>query len=273
MTVAVEPKTKADQERLEFALHKLSEEDPTFHANLDEESGQTILSGMGELHLEVLTNRLSREFNCQVNVGRPQVVYKETISCLVEVDEKFEKEINGILHSGQVRLKLEPMKRGSDTNQFVSRVTVGILPDNYIRGIEDGIKEATLSGVHSGYPVIDVKTTLIEAPYSEKSSSELGYKIAASMAFKKGCLMASPILLEPIMNVDVVVPEEYTGEIIGELNARGGKVEEILVKGKIRILKALVPLNEMFGYSTALRSATQGRGTFSMQFSRYDSIH
>jgi elongation factor G len=271
MTVAVEPKTKADQEKLPLSLRKLSEEDPTFHVRIDEESGQTILSGMGELHLEILTNRLSREFNCQVNVGKPQVLYKETISSPVVVEEKFEKELIATLHCGQVLLKLEPAKRG-DGNQFISRVGIDVLADAYITAIEDGVKEAMLSGVLSGYPVLDVKTTLMEAPYSEKISSELGYKIAASMAFKKGCLMASPVLLEPIMKVDVVVPEEYTGDIIGDLNARGGKVEEITVKGKIRTMIALVPLKEMFGYSTVIRSATQGRGTFTMQFSHYDSM-
>jgi elongation factor G len=271
MTVAVEPKTKADQEKLSVALRKLSEEDPTFHVEFDEESGQTILSGMGELHLDILTNRLSREFNCQVTVGRPQVVYKETISTSVEVEEKFEKEINGIVHCGQVHLKLEPARRGEGI-QFSSTIPPDVLPDAYIMAIEEGIKEATLSGVHSGYPVVDLKVTLMDAPFVENSSSELGYKIAASMTFKKGCQMASPILLEPIMRVDVVVPEEYTGEIIGDLNARGGKVEEITAKGKIRIITSLVPLKEMFGYSTALRSATQGRGTFTMQFSHYDTI-
>ena len=271
MTVAVEPKTKADQEKLPLSLRKLSEEDPTFHVRIDEESGQTILSGMGELHLEILTNRLSREFNCQVNVGKPQVLYKETISSPVVVEEKFEKELIATLHCGQVLLKLEPAKRG-DGNQFISRVGIDVLADAYITAIEDGVKEAMLSGVLSGYPVLDVKTTLMEAPYSEKISSELGYKIAASMAFKKGCLMASPVLLEPIMKVDVVVPEEYTGDIIGDLNARGGKVEEITVKGKIRTMIALVPLKEMFGYSTVIRSATQGKGTFTMQFSHYDSM-
>jgi elongation factor G len=271
MTVAVEPKTKADQEKLPLSLRKLSEEDPTFHVRIDEESGQTILSGMGELHLEILTNRLSREFNCQVNVGKPQVLYKETISSPVVVEEKFEKELIATLHCGQVLLKLEPAKRG-DGNQFISRVGIDVLADAYITAIEYGVKEAMLSGVLSGYPVLDVKTTLMEAPYSEKISSELGYKIAASMAFKKGCLMASPVLLEPIMKVDVVVPEEYTGDIIGDLNARGGKVEEITVKGKIRTMIALVPLKEMFGYSTVIRSATQGRGTFTMQFSHYDSM-
>jgi elongation factor G len=271
MTVAVEAKTKADQEKLAQSLKKLSEEDPTFHVQFDVESGQTILSGMGELHLDILTNRLSREFNCQVNVGRPQVVYKETISTSAEVQERFEKEINGILTIGQVRLKLEPTRRGEGI-KFTNTLPAEIFPDTYVKAIEEGIKESTLSGVLSGYPVIDVKIILIDAPYIENRSSELGYKIAASMAFKKGCLMASPILLEPIMKVDVVVPEEYTGEIIGDLNARGGKVGEIAAKGRIKILSSLVPLKEMFGYSTALRSSTQGRGTFTMQFSHYDKI-
>jgi len=269
MTVAVEPKTKADQEKLVLSLKKLSEEDPTFHAKFDEESGQTILSGMGELHLEILNNRLSREFNCQVTVGRPQVVYKETVSASVEIEEKFERELNGIMHFGQVHLKLEPMRRGEGI-QFVNKIPANTLPDAHIIAIESGVKEATLSGVLSGYPMIDIKIVLIDAPYRENSSSELGYKIAASMAFKKGCLMASPILLEPIMKVDVVIPEEYTGETIGDLNARGGKVEEIVAKGKMRILSSLVPLKEMFGYSTSLRSSTQGKGTFTMQFSHYD---
>ena len=269
MTVAVEPKTKVDQEKIDSALKKLSEEDPTFHVIFDEESGQTILSGMGELHLEILANRLSREFNCQVTVGKPQVVYKETISSTVEVEEKFEKEINGTVHCGQVRLRLEPAERGEGIH-FVSRLTDELLADDYVKAIEDGIREATLGGVLSGYPVVDLKATLIGAQHTEKMSSELGYKIAASMAFKKGCFMASPILLEPIMKVDVVIPEDNTGEIIGDLNARGGKVEEITAKGKIIILAALVPLKQMFGYSTDLRSATQGRGTFTMQFSHYD---
>lgn len=269
MSLAVEPKTKADQERLEPALRKLTEEDPTFHAHLDEESGQTILSGMGELHLEILTSRLEREFNCHVNVGKPQVVYKETITTIAEIEEKFEREINGIIHSVQVRLRVEPTKRG-EGNQIINVIPKEMINDSYIVAMENGIKESQLSGVHSGYQVIDVKTTILSASILEKGFSEICYKVAASLAFKRACLLAKPVLLEPIMKVDVVVPDEYTGEIIGDLNARGGKLIEVTAKGKTRIITAHVPLREMFGYSTTLRSATQGRGLFSMQFSHYD---
>jgi elongation factor G len=224
---------------------------------------------MGELHLDVLVTRLQQDFDVQVNVGKPQVVYRETISQPIEVEGKFEKEIGNNFHFGQVKIKLEPLPRGAG-NQFVNSLSEDKIPPQFIGAIEDGVNEALLSGIIAGYPVVDIKVSLIDVIYREGVSSELGYKIAASMGVKEGCEKARAILLEPFMSVEVVVPDEFTGEVISDLNARKGKLENITAKGKISIIKALVPLKKMFGYSTSLRSATQGRGTFTMQFSHYD---
>ncbi len=269
MFIAVEPKATSDQEKLSFALGKLAEEDPTVKINLDEDSGQMIVSGMGELHLEVLMTRLQEDFNVGVKIGKPQVVYRETILLTVKTEGKFEKEIAGENQFGQVFLKLAPLPRGTGIT-FKNCLKEEILPPDLIEAIEEGAREATLSGVVSGYPLVDVQVTLEDARFREGVSSPLGYKIAAANALREGCQKANPVLLEPIMAIEVVVPNEFVGEVIGNLNARGGKVDMIDAKGMISIIDAKVPLKPMFGYTTSLRSLTQGRGSFSMHFSHYD---
>ena len=269
MSIAIEPKTRDDVEKLESALAKLTDEDPTFTVKHDEDSAQMIISGMGELHLDVLVTRLLQDFNVSVNVGKPQVVYRETIAQTVEVESTFDKELGNAFQFGQVKLRLEPLKRGEGT-QFVNNLPAGRIPPEFPGHIEDGVNEALLSGVISGYPVVDIKITLLDATYREGSSSEMGYKVAASMGVKDGCEKAQAVLLEPFMSIEVVAPEEFMGEVISDLSSRKGKLENISTKGKSALIKALVPLKKMFGYSTSLRSATQGRGTFTMQFARYD---
>jgi elongation factor G len=271
ISVAVEPKTQADQEKLAFSLEKLAEEDPTFKVKQDEETGQTIISGMGELHLEILVSRLLSDFNLSVNVGRPQVVYRETIQDTIESEGKFEREIGGIAHTGYVQLRLEPLDRGEGI-QFVVAIDEGKVPSQYFEAIEEGAREATFAGVIMGYPVVDIRASLINGTYNEHTSSEMAFKVASSMAFREGCSRANPLLLEPIMRVDVVVPTESMGDIISDLNARSGKIEGIQPKGKVNVVTALVPLKRMFGYSTDLRSASQGRATFTMHFSHYDKV-
>ncbi|MBW2107940.1 MAG: elongation factor G [Deltaproteobacteria bacterium] len=269
ISVAVEPKTHADQEKLGQALEKLEAEDPTFRVKQDEETGQTIISGMGELHLEILVNRLKREFNTQVNVGKPQVVYKETIAEVAEATATFDKEIGGVHHFARVGLRLTPRQRGAG-NRFLSRLEQTALPEELIPAIEAGVMESMATGVVLGYPVLDVEASLVDAVYRESLGSALAFKVAASMAFKEGLQGGAPFLLEPIMAVEILVPEGFMGEVINEINARGGKVDNLQPRAGLRIIKATVPLSKMFGYSTALRSATQGRGTFSMHFSHYD---
>ena len=269
MSVAIEPKTRDDFDKLEASLSKLTDEDPTFTVNHDEESTQTVISGMGELHLEVLVTRLLQDFNVNVNVGKPQVVYRETITRPAEAAATFDKELGGTVHYGRVRLRLEPLKRGEGFD-FTHGVSEGGIPPGFFGAVEDGAREALLSGVVAGYPIVDLKITLIEGDYREGASTEIAYKIAASMAVKEGCEKAGAVLLEPIMSMDIVVPEEFIGEVIGDLNARRGKLEGVTPKGKVSMIKALIPLKETFGYSTNLRSVSQGRGTFSMQFSHYD---
>ena len=269
MFIAVEPRATSDQEKLSFSLGKLSEEDPTVKINFDEDSGQMIVSGMGELHLEVLMTRLQEDYNVPVQVGKPQVVYRETILDPVLSEGKFEKEIAGENQFGHVFLKLEPLARGTGI-QFHNNLQEGLLPPDYIDAIEVGVRETTLSGVVSGYPMVDIKATLEDARFREGVSSELAYKIAGATALREGCQKAHPVLLEPIMAIEVVVPNEFVGEVIGNLNARGGKVDMIDAKGMISLIDAKVPLKPMFGYTTSLRSLTQGRGSFSMHFSHYD---
>lgn len=269
MSVAIEPKTRADFDKLESSLAKLTDEDPTFTVKNDEDSTQTIISGMGELHLEVLVKRLLQDFNVTVNVGKPQVVYRETITAPAETEATFEREMGGTLHFGRVRLRLEPLRRGAGF-VFTHALSESVIPVGFFGAIEAGAREALLSGVVAGYPVVDLSITLIEASYREGASTEIAYKIAASMAVKEGCEKAGAVLLEPIMAMDIVVPEEFLGEVIGDLNARRGKLEGVTPKGKVSMIKALVPLKETFGYSTNLRSVSQGRGTFTMQFSHYD---
>jgi len=266
MSVAVEPKTSQDQEKVEDALQKLSEEDPTFHVKVDEDTGQTIISGMGELHLDVLVNRLLTEYRLEVNVGKPQVVYRETIEKEIDASAKFLREIEETRHFGEVFLHLSPYQRGKGI-VFRSGAPEGSLTAEQQTAIEEGVREASTVGVIMGYPLTDLSVTLLKAHTDPDHPSVLALKIAAANALKEGCRKASPILLEPLMEVNVIVPEEFMGEVVGDLKARKSSVEAITPKGRVTVIQALSPLTRMFGYSTSLRSLTQGRGTFSMQFS------
>lgn len=269
ISVAVEPKTHADQEKLDQVLDKFMAEDPTLKLRKDEDTGQTILSGMGELHLEVIISRMQREFNTNVNVGKPQVVYRETIGKEGHASAIFDKEVAGSRHYAEVSLKLFPLERGSE-NRFISEITDETIPDTFIPAIKKGVMEALESGALMGYPVVDVEAVLIGGVYKESLSTELSYTVSASMACKKALMKGQPFLLDPIMSVEVFVPEAFTGDVIGDLNARNGKIESIEHKMGVQVIKVIVPLARMFGYSTSLRSATQGRGTFTMQFSHFD---
>ena len=269
MSVAVEPKTNRDQEKLAESLEKLSEEDPTFHVKLDEDTGQTIISGMGELHLDVLVSRLSTEYNLNVNFGRPQVVYRETVEKEVETSAKFLKEMDEVRHFAEVFLRISPNGRGKGI-EFHSEVPQGILSPEGLLAAEEGIRGGSNVGVIMGYPLTDLRVTLLKANIDPDRPSPLALKIASSNALREGCRKAQPILLEPMMEVNIIVPEEFMGEVVGDLKARKGLVEAIATKGRVALIKAVTPLTRMFGYSTDLRSLTQGRGTFTMQFSRYD---
>ncbi|NOQ95455.1 MAG: elongation factor G [Desulfobacterales bacterium] len=268
ISMAVEPKQVKDQERLIDTLQKIDDEDPTFRFALDEDTGQMIISGMGELHLEVLAQRLRREFSLDVNTGKPQVVYRETISKKATTESVFDREWGGVMHFAGVTIEVSPMDRGTG-NRFVNKCSNPLMTEEFIDSVDEGIREASESGVLMGYPVIDVETTLFDATLKEQSTP-LSFKIVASMAFREACESASPVLLEPIMKVEIIVPEEFVGDVINDLNTRGGKIERITTKGPAKILAAIVPLSNMFGYSTALRSSSQGRATFTMQFSHYD---
>ncbi|MBE0449097.1 MAG: elongation factor G [Actinobacteria bacterium] len=271
ISVAIEPKTKVDQEKLSTALAKLSEEDPTFKVAIDEETGQTIISGMGELHLEIIVDRLMREFKVQANVGRPQVSYRETIGkAIKDVQGRYVRQTGGRGQYGHVVIDLEPIPAGG--YEFVDAVVGGKVPKEYIPAVDKGIQEAMTSGVMAGYPVVDVKVTLHEGSYHPVDSSELAFKIAGSMAFKDAMKKASPALLEPIMTVEVVVPEEYMGDVIGDLSSRRGHILGIEPRAGAQVIRADVPLAEMFGYATDLRSRTQGRATYTMQFKRYQEL-
>ena len=271
ISIAIESKRVQDQEKLMDSLEKLSAEDPTFKFKIDEETGQTLISGMGELHLEIITGRLKREFNVETNQGRPQVVHRESIQKAVEHEELFEKELGGQHHYAGVRISLSPLERGSGFH-FVDRCRSQDLTDIYLNAIREGLEEAATSGPALGYPVIDIEVALLDVKLHELNSSEMAFRVAAAMAFQKACSMADPILLEPIMKTEILVPEEFMGEVIGDLNSRQGKVGEITTRGPLQVLSAKVPLARMFGYSTALRSASQGRGTFTMNFSHYDRL-
>ena len=268
---AIEAKTPADQERLTMALDKLIEEDPTLKVKYEEETAQTIISGMGELHLEIIVDRLSREFNSHVNVGRPRVVYRETIQKKVEMEGIFEKELGEKKHFGHVRLSLAPHKRGSG-NEIINKIDDSIIPAEYYEVIEAGLREAMMNGVLNGYPVIDVEVTITGGSFRESDSSAQGYKIAAATAFRDGCSGADPVMLEPIMMVDIITPSEFMGDVIGDINARRGEIQSVNPKGTVSEIKAKVPLKAMFGYSTDLRSSTQGRAIFSMIFSEYNKV-
>jgi elongation factor G len=269
ISVAIEPKTKADQDRLSTALQKLSEEDPTFHVRSDQETGQTIISGMGELHLEILVDRMKREFKVEANVGRPQVAYRETIRQRVEyVDGKFVRQTGGRGQYGHVVIHLEPNEAGHGF-VFEDKIVGGSIPKEYIGPVEEGVKQALENGVLAGYPVVDVKVSLVDGSYHDVDSSEMAFKVAGSMAIKEAVGRARPVLLEPVMDVEVVTPSEYMGDVIGDLNSRRGKVGGMMQRGEAQVIGASVPLGEMFGYSTKLRSMSQGRAVYSMQFSHY----
>jgi elongation factor G len=267
--VAVEPKTKADQDKLSDALYKLSEEDPTFQKHTDEDTGQTIIAGMGELHLEVLVDRMLREFKVEANVGKPQVAYRETIRDSVhKVEERYVRQTGGRGQYGHVVIDLDPTGPGGGY-EFVDKITGGVIPKEYIPAVDAGIQEALQSGVLAGYPVVDVRATLTFGSYHDVDSSEMAFKIAGSLALKKAARQAKPVLLEPIMAVEVVTPEDYMGDVIGDLSSRRGKVEGMEQRGSSQVIRAQVPLAEMFGYATDLRSRTQGRATYTMQFDSY----
>jgi elongation factor G len=272
ISVAVEPKTKADQDKLATGLQRLAEEDPTFRVRTDEETGQTLIAGMGELHLEIIVDRLKREFNVDANVGRPQVAYRETVGKAVErVDGKFVRQTGGRGQYGHAVINLQPGEQGSGY-EFVDKIVGGKIPREYIPSVDLGIQEAMESGILGGYPVVDIRVELVEGSYHEVDSSEMAFKVAGSMAFKEAMKRAKPTLLEPMMAVEVVTPEEYLGDVMGNLNSRRGRVEHLEPSGNAQSVKAMVPLAEMFGYATDVRSMTQGRATFTMQFDHYEEV-
>ncbi|UCH51127.1 MAG: elongation factor G [Chloroflexota bacterium] len=271
LSMVVEPKSKADQDKLGEAMNKLSEEDPTFKVRTDKETGQTLISGMGELHLEVLIDRMLREFNVKVNVGKPQVAYKETITVPAEIEGRFIRQFGGRGQYGHVWLRLEPVERGSGF-RFVDRIRGGDVPKEYIPAVEAGVREALETGVVAGYPIVDIKATLFDGSFHEVDSSELAFKMAGSIALKDGVRKANPVLLEPIMKLEVVMPAEFLGDVIGDLNSKRGHVEGIETHGETSVVHALVPLAETFGYATILRSLSQGRATYSLEFNCYREL-
>ena len=269
--IAIEPKDKVAQEKMGIALAKLAEEDPTFKAYTNQETGQTIIAGMGELHLDIIVDRLKREFKVECNVGKPQVAYKETIRNKVKVQGKFIRQSGGKGQYGDVWFEMEPLEPGKGV-EFESKIVGGAVPKEYIKPIEQGLREAAETGILAGYPVIDFKASLVDGSYHEVDSSEMAFKIAASMAFKEGCKQAKSVLLEPIMKVEITVPEEYMGDVIGDVNSRRGKMEGMEARNGMQIIRAFIPLAEMFGYATDLRSKTQGRGTYAMEPSHYEEV-
>lgn len=271
ISIAIEPKTKADHERLSASLQKLAQEDPSFRVRVDEETGQTIISGMGELHLEIIVDRLLREFKVEANVGKPQVAFKETITGKAEQEGKYIRQTGGRGQYGHVYLRVEPNEVGKGF-EFVNSIVGGSIPREFIPAVQKGIKEAMEGGILAGYPMVDVKAELFDGSYHEVDSSEIAFKIAGSMAFKDACRKAGTVLLEPQMDTEVVSPDDFMGDVIGDLNARRGKVLNMTPRGNMQVIKALVPLSQMFGYATDLRSRTQGRATYSMQFSHYEQV-
>ena len=271
MSIAIEPKTKVDQEKLGMSLQKLAIEDPSFRVKTDEETSQTIISGMGELHLEIIVDRLMREFKVEANVGKPQVAYRETITKKVEAEGKYIKQTGGRGQYGHVWLTVEPQEAGKGF-EFENEIVGGTVPKEYIPAVEKGLRETIDTGVLAGYPVVDIKVSLVDGSYHDVDSSEIAFKIAASMAFKDGMRKANPILLEPIMDVEVVTPEQFMGDVIGDLNSRRGKILGMETRGGFNVVSSKVPLAQMFGYSTDIRSKTQGRATFTMQFSHYEQV-
>jgi elongation factor G len=272
IAVAIEPKTKGDQDKLGNALQRLTEEDPTFQVQTDEDTGQTLISGMGELHLEIIVDRLTREFNVDANVGRPQVAYRETVGKPVEkIEGKFVRQTGGRGQYGHAVIDLEPAEPG-EGYEFIDKIVGGRIPREYIPSVDLGIQEAMESGVLAGYPVVDIRVRLVDGSYHDVDSSEMAFKIAGSMAFKNAMQQAKPKLLEPVMAVEVVTPEEYLGDVMGDLNSRRGRVEGLEPRGTAQAIRAKVPLATMFGYATDLRSTTQGRATFTMQFAQYEAV-
>ncbi|HSX01252.1 MAG TPA: elongation factor G, partial [Candidatus Saccharimonas sp.] len=271
ISIAVEPKTKSDQEKMGVALGRLAEEDPTFRVHTEEQTGQTILEGMGELHLDILVDRMKREFKVEANVGKPQVAYRETIKETAKGQGKFVRQTGGSGQYGDVWIELTPLQPGEGFI-FENGIVGGVVPREYIKPVEEGIKDAMLNGVLAGYPVVDVKARLYDGSYHEVDSSEIAFKLAGRMAFQEVSKKAQPIILEPIMKVEVTVPEEYMGDVIGNLNAKRGRIEKMEDRAGAKIIDAFVPLAEMFGYTTALRSMTQGRGSNSMEFDHYEEV-
>jgi elongation factor G len=271
ISIAIEPKSKEDQEKLGTSLAKVAAEDPTFVVKVEQETGETIISGMGELHLEIIVDRLLREFKVNANVGKPQVAYRETITRKVRAEGRFVRQSGGRGQYGHVWLELEPNERGAGF-EFVDRIVGGVVPKEYIKSVERGVKEALEHGALAGYPIVDIRVVLVDGSYHEVDSSDIAFAIAASMAIKAGVKDGEPILLEPMMTVEVVVPEEYIGEVIGDLNSRRGRISQMETRDNVQVIESYVPLAQMFGYATDLRSATQGRATFHMQFSHYDPV-
>ncbi len=271
ISLSVEPKSKADQDKMGQALQKLQEEDPTFRAHTDQETGQTIISGMGELHLDILVDRMRREFKVEANVGAPQVSYRETFRGSAQVEGKFVRQSGGRGQFGHVWIEFSPNEEGKGF-EFENAIVGGVVPREYIPAVEAGLKDALQNGVLAGYPLIDIKAKLFDGSYHDVDSNEMAFKIAASMALKNAVSKCSPVLLEPMMKVEVVIPEEYLGDIMGNITSRRGRVEGMEARGNAQVVRAMVPLSEMFGYATTLRSATQGRGVFSMVFDHYEEV-
>jgi elongation factor G len=269
--IAIEPKTKADQDKLGLSLQRLAEEDPTFRVRTDHETGQTIISGMGELHLEIIVDRLLREFKVEANIGKPQVAYRETIRAAVKAEGKFVRQSGGRGQYGHVWLELEPLEAGAGF-QFENKIVGGVVPKEYIAPVETGVKEAMLNGVLAGYPMVDIKATIFDGSYHEVDSSEMAFKVAGSMAFKEGARKANPVILEPIMRVEITTPEEYMGDIMGDFNSRRGRIEGMESRAGAQVIRGHVPLSEMFGYATTIRSISQGRAVYVMVFSHYDEV-
>jgi elongation factor G len=270
--VAVEPRSVADQEKMGTALGKLAQEDPSFRVSTDEESGQTIIAGMGELHLDIIVERMKREFSVEANIGKPQVAYRETIRAEVEAEGKFVRQTGGRGQYGHVWIRVEPLLDADDNYEFIDKIAGGVVPKEYIPAVNKGIKEQLENGVIAGYPLINVRATLYDGSFHDVDSSEMAFKIAGSMAMREAALSADPVLLEPVMAVEVVTPDEYMGDVVGDLNRRRGIIDGMDENPAGRIVRSFVPLGEMFGYSTDLRSATQGRATYTMEFSRYDEV-
>jgi elongation factor G len=272
ISIAIEPKTKADQEKLSAALARLAMEDPSFRVTTNDDTGQTLISGMGELHLEIIVDRMKREFKVEGNVGNPQVAYKETISVAAKGDGKFIRQAAGKNQYGHVVVELKPNERGKGFT-FVNRITSDeVIPKQFIPGIEKGLQESMLGGIVIGYQAVDIQATLVDGSFNEVESTEVAYKIAASMAFREAANKAVPVILEPMMSCEVVCPEEYMGSVIGDLNSRRGKIINMSMRTNLQVIKAEVPLAGMFGYSTALRSQSQGRATYTMEFSHYEAV-